>query len=151
MKPVILPPVHLDRMRVLRPLVAVLETYQPKKPVRVEYKIAMPDRTPAENRYLWAVPYKMLSEASGMESEELHEWNCGMQWGWKNKRVPKKPSNPEGVESVPIRTTTTNADGEDELCSEEDFRRLWARAQELGAKMFNIVIPDPDPDYKKKR
>lgn len=131
-------------------IVKLVAAYQPKRPVKVEWKIAVPDRTPAENRYLWAVPYKMLSEYTGMEMEEIHEWNCGNQWGWKNKKVPKKPSNPTGIESVPIRTTTTNAEGEDELCSEEEFIQLWERAQRLGAG-FGMTIPDPDKDYKAKR
>lgn len=132
-------------------IVQQLSSYQPKRPVKVEWKIALPDRTPKENAYLWAVPYKMIAQVSGMEMDEIHEWNCGMQWGWKNKKVPKKPSNPTGIESVPIRTTTTNAEGEDELCSEEDFLELWHRAQRLGATMFDLVIPDPDKDYKAKR
>lgn len=131
-------------------LVKELSTYQPKRPVKVKWSIALPDRTPAENRYLWAVPYTMIAEYTGMERAEIHEWNCGNQWGWKNKKVPKKPSNPTGIESVPIRTTTTNADGEDELCSEEEFLELWARAQRLGASL-GINIPDPDPDYARKR
>lgn len=132
-------------------IVQLIAKYHPNRPVKVEWKIAVPDRTAAENRYLWAVPYKMISEASGMEMEEIHEWNCGRQWGWKNKTVPKKPSNPTGIESVPIRTTTTNADGADELCSEEEFLQLWARAQRLGAELFDLVIPDPDKDYRSKR
>lgn len=150
MKPVVLPPVHLGRDRVLRPLMDVIAAYQPKKPVRVEYKIAMPDKTPAQNRYLWAVPYTMLAEHTGMDKEELHEWNCGQQWGWTTKRVPRKPSCPDGLESVPIRTTTENADGEPDPCSMEDMLELWARAQRLGAT-FDMVIPDPDPDYWRKR
>lgn len=144
---IVLPPVHLDRERHIGPLGAVLMAYQPKRPLRIEYKIAMKDRTPAENRYLWAVPYTMLSEHIGYEREEIHEKNCGEQWGWKNRRVPKKPSNPTGIESVPIRTTTENADGEPELCSEEEFLELWRRAQMWGAGL-GVVIPDPDPNWK---
>jgi hypothetical protein len=145
---VTVPPVHLGRDRYLGPLFKLIEAYQPKKPLRIEYKIAMPDRTPAENRYLWAVPYQLLSDASGYEKSEIHEWNCGEQWGWKNKRVPIKPSNPTGFESVPIRTTTENADGEPELCSEEEFLQMWARAQRLAAVKFDIIVPDPDKNWK---
>lgn len=144
---VTVPPVALGRERYLMPLLGVILNYQVKKPLRIEYKIAMPDRTPAENRYLWAVPYTLISDSTGMEKEEIHEWNCGQQWGWKNKRVPKKPSNPSGVESVPIRTTTENADGEPDICSEEEFLQMWRRAQQLGASL-DIIVPDPDKNWK---
>lgn len=131
-------------------LAKMLDSIHPGHPLRVLVQIARPDKTPAQNRYLWAVPYAMLEEASGMEKAELHEWNCGMQWGWKNRKVPVKPSNPNGFESVPIRTTTEDADGNDDPCSAEELTQLWERAQRLGAVRFNIVIPDPDPDYLKK-
>jgi hypothetical protein len=148
MRPTVLPP--KDRERHIAPLARLLETVFPGKPVRVKVEIAQPDKTPAQNRYLWAVPYKMLSAETGMESEDIHEWNCGNQWGWKTKRVPKKPGNEVGVEQVPIRTTTTDENGEDDPCSMEDMLALWARAQKLGASL-GVVIPDPDPDYFKKR
>jgi hypothetical protein len=132
-------------------MVQQIAAYQPKRPVRVEWKIAVPERTAAENRYLWAVPYKMISEVTGYDIEDLHEWNCGAQWGWTTRPVPKSPKFPTGLEQVPARTTTTNFDGEVELCSEEEFIELWVRMQRLGATKFQINIPDPDKDYKAKR
>ena len=145
MKPTILPPAN--RGQHIAPLARLLETVFPGKPVRVKIELAQPDKTPAQNRFLWAVPYTMLSKQTGMEKDEIHEWNCGQQWGWKNKKVPRKPSNPNGIESVPIRTTTEGADGEDSPCSAEEMQELWERAQRLGAA-HGLVIPDPDPDYK---
>lgn len=143
-KTVVLPP--KDRERDIAGLAKYLAACSPGKPVRVRVSEARPDRTPKQNSYLWAVPYKLLSEHTGMEPEELHEWNCGAQWGWKDKKRPKTPRNPEGFESVPVRTTTTNEDGERDLCSRDEMCELWARAQKLGAG-FDIIIPDPDKDW----
>ena len=148
MKPTILPPKGRELM--IAGLAKMLLTVFPGKPVRVTVEIAQPDKTPKQNAYLWAVPYKMLSAETGMEPEELHEWNCGHQWGWKDRKCPRKPSNPEGVESVPVRTTTRDADGQPNKCSAEEMGELWARAQRLGGG-FGLVIPDPDPDWWKDK
>lgn len=147
MKTFVLPPDQDNRFREITEAVVYLGKCHPGKPVRVDVRIAQPDKTPQQNKYLWAVPYKMLERATGMEKEDLHEWNCGAQWGWRNKKVPKKPSCPEGYESVPIRTTTTNEHGEDDPCSFEEMQELWERCQRLGAKL-DMVIPDPDPNWK---
>lgn len=119
------------------------------KPVRVKWEIARPDRTPAQNRYLWAVPYELLHEATGYEKEELHEWFCGARWGWVDKPCPKTPSNPRGIKSVPVRSTTTDENGEHDICSAEDFVKIWEHAQRVGSKL-GVVIQDPDPDWWKK-
>lgn len=148
MKPIVLPPT--DRERALPALDRFLLSVYPGKPLRVKVEIARPDRTPAMNRYLWAVPYRMLSEVTGFTEEELHEWFCGDVFGWKDKRVPRTPTNPLGIASVPVRTTTRDENGEPDICSAEDFKRIWERAQQAGAKL-GVFIPDPDPDYLTKR
>ena len=148
MKPVILPPTGRDLM--IAGLAKMLTTIFPGKPVRVTVEIAQPDKTPAQNRYLWAVPYKLLSEVTGYEAEELHEWACGAMWGWKDRKCPRSPRNDEGIVSVPIRTTTRDANGEPNKCSAEDMGLLWLKLQKLGAS-FAIVIPDPDKDWWKDK
>lgn len=144
MKPIILPPAN--RSAAIAGVVRVLGAVYPGKPVRVKIEVARPDKTPAQNRYLWAVPYKMLSDETGFSSEELHEYFCGSLWGWKDRRGPKTPSNPTGIYSAPIRTTTRNADGDLDNCSAEEMAQLWAMAQQRGAQL-GLIIPDPDPDY----
>lgn len=144
MKPAILPPTNRDAM--IAGIAKMLAVVFPGKPVRVKWEIARPDRTPQENRYWWGVPIAMLSDATGYEKEELHEFFCGSYWGWKTTKCPKTPCNPEGQKSEPIRTTTTDADGNDDLCSEDDFLALWAMAQRRGA-FLGIAIPDPDKHH----
>jgi hypothetical protein len=142
----VLPPT--DRASKLDELARFLASVFPGRPVRVKWEIARPDKTPAQNRYLWAVPYKLLEEHTGMEAEDLHEWNCGAQWGWKDKRVPKTPRNPSGIESTPIRTTTRDADGNPDPCSADEMEALWSRCQRKGAAL-GLLIPDPDPHMRK--
>lgn len=145
----VLPP--KDRAAKIAEVARLLERAYPGQPVRVRVEIARPDRTPKQNRYLWAVPYRMLKEVTGYTEDELHEWFCGQHFGWADKAVPKTPRNPSGVVSVPVRTTTRNAQGQPELCSAEDMSAMWALAQRIGAEKFGIFIPDPDPDYWRHR
>lgn len=145
----VLPP--KDRAEVIGQIARFLETVYPGKPVRVKVEIARPDRTPKQNRYLWAVPYKMLKEVTGYTEDELHEWFCGQHFGWKDKPVPKTPHNPGGVASIPVRSTTRDENGQPDLCSTEDLSAMWELAQRIGAQKFGIFIPDPDPDYLKNR
>lgn len=118
----------------------------PGHPVRVKVEIARPDRTPKQNAYLWAVPYKMLSEATGFDPEELHEHYCGQHFGWVEHKVPKSRRFPTGIDMRPFRTTTRDENGNPDLCSQEDIQAIWQRAQRDGAGI-GIMIPDPDPDY----
>lgn len=147
-KPIVLPPTAREQK--VAELSRFLLSVFAGKAVRVKVEIARADKTPKQNAYLWAVPYKMLGEHLGMEAEELHEWNCGSQWGWKDRKCPKTPRNPEGIESVPVRTTTRDENGNPDLCSAEDLAKLWERCQRLGANN-GLLIPDPDPNYLKTR
>lgn len=148
MRPVVLPP--KDREREIAGLAKLLAVVHPGKPVRVKIEIARPDKTGKQNAFLWAIPYKMLSEVTGFEAEDLHENNCGHQWGWKEVKSLKTPSNPTGIQSIPIRTTTRDEHGEPDNCSAEEMVQLWHRAQRWGANL-EISIPDPDKSYFTKR
>lgn len=108
-------------------------------------------RSQSQNAYLWAVPYKLISEATGYEVEEVHEYMLGRFFGWKDKRVPKTPRNPEGVESVPVRTTTTDEHGKRSVLSPERFSDYVDFIQRFGAMKLGLVIPDPDPMFREQR
>ena len=144
----VLPPKGRELM--IAGLAKMLTTIFPGKPVRVTVEIAQPDKTPAQNRYLWAVPYRMLSEETGYEMEDIHEWMCGAIWGWKDSKCLRSPRNMDGIRSVPIRSTTIDENGEPNKCSAEDMCRLWEKAQRVGAAR-GLVIPDPDPLWWKDK
>lgn len=105
-------------------------------------------RSQSQNAYLWAVPYKLISEATGYEIEEVHEYMLGRHFGWRDKRVPKTPRNPTGVESVPVRTTTTDEHGKRSVLGPQAFSEYVDFIQRFGAQKLGLVIPDPDPLFR---
>jgi hypothetical protein len=108
----------------------------------VEVKEHKPIRSTQQNNYLNHA-YRILGDAIGYERDEVSEFLCGTYWGWKDKKVPKKPSNPEGIESVPVRTTTINEDGNREVLWKLAMIDYIAFVQRFAASK-GVVIPDPE-------
>lgn len=108
-------------------------------------------RSAAQNAYLHGVCYKMISEATGYEVVEIHEYLLGLHFGWKEIRVPKKPSNPSGIDSQPIRTTTTDASGKRSVMTPMEFSDYVSFIQRFAAQKIHVLIPDPDPLYQLHR
>jgi hypothetical protein len=140
-----------DRKRALPKAVAVLESLDEESAWRVTIEPARATRSHAQNNYLWAVANKMISDATGYEPEEVHEYLCGQHFGWKDKRVPKTPRNPDGVESVPRRTTTRNEQGKRNVLTTTEFAAYVDFVQRFAAKKLSLFIPDPDPGYARER
>jgi hypothetical protein len=115
--------------------------------VTIEPVIA--ERTLQQNRYLNGVAYKLIGDKTGYERNEIHEYFLGLFFGWREKKVPRKPSNPKGVESVPVRTTTTNENGKRSLLSTEEFWQYVEFLQRFAAEKLHMVIPDPDPTLRR--
>lgn len=146
MKPVFLPKGKRSRMVELAQL--AIANLDPDEAWRITAEPVKSARSHSQNAYLWAVPYKLISEATGYEVEEVHEYMLGRFFGWKDKKVPKTPRNPEGVESVPVRTTTTDEHGKRSVLSVEVFSDYVAFIQRFGAVKLGLVIPDPDPMFR---
>lgn len=115
---------------------------------RIEVREYKPSRSAAQNAYLHGVCYKTIADAIGYDMEEVAEFLCGTHFGWKDKRRPKTPRCPEGVGSVPIRTTTRNEAGERDVLSTTAMMDYVAFVQRFAAGK-GIFIPDPDPGYWK--
>lgn len=136
-----------NRKHALPKAIALLESLDEEAAWKLTIEPVKRERSESQNAYLWAVPNKMISEVTGYEAEEVHEYLCGQYWGWKDKRVPKTPRNPEGVESVPIRTTTRNEQGKRDVLKAKDFSDYVDFVQRFAAKKLGLLIPDPDPAY----
>lgn len=135
------------RKRALQLAVTVLEGLDEEAAWKVTIEPSKRERSDSQNAYLWAVPNKMISEVTGYEVLEVHEYLCGQHWGWKDKRVPKTPRNPKGVESVPVRTTTRNEQGKRDVLKTKAFCDYVDFVQRFAAQKLGLVIPDPDPAF----
>lgn len=140
----------MSREKIIVRIASVLTGLSLDKPWQIEIKEHKRRRSDAQCRYLNGVCYKMIGDVIGYERDEISEFLCGTFFGWKDKRVPKKPSNPTGVESVPIRTTTTDADGRRSVLNKQEFADYVAFCQRFAASK-GIFVPDPDPDYALQR
>jgi len=136
-------PTH-NREKALRLGQTVLSSLDELVAWRVTIEPLKASRTLSQNAYLWGVCYPPMSERSGYEAAELHEYLLGEFYGWVDKRVPKKPSNPRGQESVPRRTTTTNEHGKRSVLSTKEFAEYVDFVQRFAAEKLMLVIPDPD-------
>lgn len=134
------------RDKAIQRVTAFLSTLAPDKDWLVSIGLKKRSRSDAQNRYLHGVAYKILSERTGYELEEIAEYCLGRHFGWKEKRVPKKPSNPAGIESVPIRRTTTDESGKRSVLTTLQFQEYVEWIQRFAAK-HGWDIPDPDPEY----
>ena len=127
-----------------------LRALSPKRAwaVRIsQYRLTRSDR---QNNYLQGVAYRMLSDATGYERDDIAEFLCGTYFGWKQVKCPKTPDNPKGVKSVPVRTTTVNELGEYDVLATEPFGKYVEFVQRFAAG-HGVLIPDPDPYFKERK
>lgn len=133
--------------RSLTKLMAFLSSLSAMKAWRVTICEERNSRSIQQCRYLNGVAYKAISDATGYERDDVSEFCCGQYFGWRNKKVPKKPGNLEGIEQVPVRTTTTDESGKRNVMSTVDFMDYVAFVQRFAASK-GIYIPDPGEEFE---
>jgi len=138
-------PKSLSREGAISRIARVLGTLSQECAWRVEVVEHKPTRSSAQNNYLNGVCYKLIGDAIGYERDEVSEFLCGTYFGWKEKKVPKKPSNPAGIESVPIRTTTIDENGKRSVLDKMAMVDYIAFVQRFAAGK-GIYIPEPDEE-----
>lgn len=129
---------HPSRPQVLANIHQFVDRLPEGKSWRVEVKAYSRTRSTQQCRYLNGVAYKLLSDATGYERDDISEYLCGEYFGWKDKRVPGKR-----VVQVPIRTTTTDENGNRSVLSKLDFAEYVDFVQRFGSN-HGIHIPDPE-------
>lgn len=132
--------------RNLSRVVAFLSALSKGKAWRIEVSEDRCTRSVQQCRYLNGVAYKLLSDRTGYSRDDISEFMCGKYFGWKTVKVPRTPNNPRGVEDKPLRTTTTDENGNRSVLSVTDFMDYVAFVQQFGAE-HGVFIPDPDPNY----
>ena len=140
-----------ERARALELAMRALNALPLNRAWRVRCSVLRNERSEQQNRYLFGLVYQMLSEHTGFECEELHEWFLGSHFGWIEKKIPKRPSNPQGFISVPARTTTRDENGERDVLDWKRFSDFVAFIQRFAAQKLGVLIPDPDPDWRDRK
>ena len=108
-------------------------------PLDVDCKKWVKSRSNDQNALLWKM-YEPIAEAMGYDREDMHEYFCGRMWGWKDVKVPRTPRNPEGLVSVPIRTTTRNEDGKRSVIDAKTFS-LFVDMVDRVAAQAGVYVP----------
>lgn len=115
--------------------------FLPGHDVEVLFRKRKRERTPPQCRYLNGVAYKLLSQHTGYERDEISEYLCGSYFGWVEKKLPGGRTR-----QVPRRTTTTDENGKRDVLGRVPFADYVAYVQRVGAKA-GVFIPDPDPEW----
>jgi len=110
----------------------------PGKAVSVSVGPVKRDRTSLQNRYLHGVAYRILSDATGYEMEDIAEYLCMQHFGTREKVLPGKR-----LVQVPLRTTTTDEDGKRSVLSTVEFAAYVEFIQRFAASK-GLFIPDPE-------
>ena len=123
--------------RNLSKIVAFLSALSAGRAWRITVAEDRSTRSVQQCRYLNGVAYKLLSDATGFERDDISEFLCGTHFGWKTKKVPKTPNNRTGIVDVPIRTTTTDDMGNRSVLSTIEFMDFVAFVQRFCARVHS--------------
>lgn len=137
----------LERSRHIGRVVERLESLPLDHAWRVNVEEAKSERSENQNKYLFGCAYKLIMEATGYEKEDIHASLLKKHFGTKLKRIPKSRFNPEGLDEVPLRTTTTDENGRRSVLGKTHFAEYVSFVQRFAVNELSIVIPDPDPDH----
>lgn len=113
-----------------------------KFPLDLECRPLKNSRTGQQNRYLFGVCYPPIAEAMGYVVDDVHEYMLGRHFGWVDVKVPKTPRNPDGIESKPFRTTTTDEHGKRSLLGKQEFSDFVEMVHRVAAGA-GVFIAEP--------
>lgn len=113
--------------------------YNRTVPVEIEVRRHQKKRTPEAQGYLWGVCYPLMSDASGYEKEEIHYAMCCKYFGVKVVEVMGQRFE------RPVRTTSTNEEGEAEWLGSHGFAEFTDFVIREAANWYDVSIPPPTP------
>lgn len=134
----------LDRgERNLAKIVSLLSSLSAGKMWKVTVSLYRRDRSGLQNNALWGVAYKIISDETGYELEEVHDYFLRKHFGAVEKWVF------DDCQKKPRRTTTTNEKGEKDLLTTVEFNEYYETIQRIAAIEIGVVVPDPDPALRR--
>jgi hypothetical protein len=122
----VLPPA--DRAADIERLTRFLYECTPGKPLRVEVSQHRKRRSDEQNRALWGVAYRVLSDETGNDVNDLHEYFLGEYFGWEVIDVMGQKRRRPVRRSSKLNTM--------------EFSDFYAFIQRRAAE-FGLYIPDP--------
>lgn len=128
------------RGTILANAVAFISALPDSKVWRIEIKQDVNSRSVQQCRYLNGCAYKILSEATGYERQDISDYMCMLYFGEKEKRLPGNRT-----EMVPLRTTTTDETGRRSVLNKMEFADFVAFVQRFAASK-GLYIPEPNED-----
>jgi hypothetical protein len=123
-----------EREEAVDRLTRFLRECSPGKVIRVEVCEHRKRRSDAQNRALWGIAYRILSDETGHDPTELHEIFLGGYYGWEEVEVLGQ------VHRRPVRRSSK--------LNTAEFSDFYAFIQRRSAEM-GYYIPDPgefEPD-----
>ncbi len=126
-----------DRARIADNLRAFVMTALPGKEIRVEVCEYRKRRSDDQNKALWGLAYKILSDATGNDADDLHTFFLGEFFGWEVIDVMGQKRR------VPIRRSSK--------LTTVEFADFFAFIQQRSAETVGVYIPDPDPHWRDMR
>lgn len=133
----------VDRSRDIGRVVHALEELPELKGWRVTWEEVKSERSLQQNKYLFGVAYKLISEATGYEKQDIHEDCLKLHFGVRLKKVPRSRFHPEGLAEVPLRTTTTDEHGRRSVLGKVQFMEYTEFVKRYAAEA-GVYIPDPN-------
>jgi hypothetical protein len=132
-------PTDKNRERIQGNLIAFIGALSRDKAWRIDIKLFRKDRSEKQNRALFGVAYPAISEVTGFEKDEIHDYMCKEFFG----RVKKVMWGKEY--EVPFRTTTTDDKGKRDVIDTATFATLYEFIQRRMAEQ-GIYVPDPEQE-----
>lgn len=117
-----------DRTEAIDRLTQFLRECAPGKAIRVEVCQHRKRRSDNQNRALWGVAYRLLSEETGNDVNDLHEYFLGEWSGWQEIEVMGQ------IRRCPIRRSSK--------LDTAEFSDFYAFVQRRAAEI-GYYVPDP--------
>lgn len=100
-------------------------------PLEITVQAWKPKRSEQQNRYLWGVVYATISQATGQEPDDWHEYFLGEFFGWEEHELfGRKRLKPRERSSKQIKARFS-----------EYIEFIISRAAK-----FDIIVPPPNHD-----
>jgi hypothetical protein len=118
-----------DRAASINRLAQFLSECLPGKQIRVEVGQYRKRRSDEQNRALWGVAYRILSEETGNDVNDLHEFFLGEYHGWEIVDVLGQQRRRPVRRSSKLNTM--------------EFSEFYAFIQRRAAELLGVYVPDP--------